>query len=217
MPNPISVLFDDSGVLVVDKPAGLLSVPSGRGDEPTLVEMLKSQGIRAEPVHRLDREVSGALICARDAATRAALEDQFRERELKKIYWALARGILRQSNGELKYPLLEERGNVRVSAIGKPSLTRYRTLCIFEGASELEVDLVTGRYNQIRVHFAHAGYPLIGERKYARGRDDPFRFGRVALHAWRVAFAHPNTRAMVEVEAALPSDLLALRERAAVR
>lgn len=217
MPNPIAVLFDDSGVLVVNKPAGLLSVPSGRGDEPTVAEVLKQQGLSAQPVHRLDREVSGALICARDVETRVALEQQFRERELKKIYWALARGILRQSNGELKFPLLEERGNVRVSAIGKPSLTRYRTLCVFEGASELEVDLVTGRYNQIRVHFAHAGYPLIGERKYARGKEDPFRFGRVALHAWRVAFVHPRTERNVEVEAPLASDLLALRERASAR
>jgi len=217
MTSPISVLFEDAQILVVNKPAGLLSVPSGRGDEPTLVEVLRKQGLSAQPVHRLDRDVSGAIICARDDATRTALEDQFRERELKKTYWARALGVLRQSNGELKYPLQEERGQVRVSAMGKPSLTRYRTLCVFEGVSELEIDLVTGRYNQIRVHFAHAGHPLIGERKYARGKDDPFRFQRVALHAWRVAFTHPHTRAVVDVEAPMPNDLLALRERVAAR
>jgi 23S rRNA-/tRNA-specific pseudouridylate synthase len=78
----------------------------------------------------------------------------------------------------------------------------------------MEVELVTGRYNQIRLHFAHAGWPLCGERKYARGSEDPLRAKRVALHAWKLSFVHPFSGERVDAEAPLPADLLALREKA---
>ena len=109
--------------------------------------------------------------------------------------------------GELKFPILEERGRARVSARGKPSHTSYRTLREHRLATEVEIDLRTGRYNQIRVHFAHAGCPLIGETKYARRKEDPLRSARVALHAWRLTFEHPLRREPVAVEAPLPPPL----------
>ena len=95
-------------------------------------------------------------------------------------------------------------------------MTRYRTMQALPTTTVLEIDLVTGRYNQIRVHLAHAGFPLVGERKYARGKDSPVRFRsrRVALHSWRIAFAHPGTGEEIEVEAPLPRDLTELLERA---
>jgi 23S rRNA pseudouridine1911/1915/1917 synthase len=214
MSKPLTLLYDDAHLVVVDKPAGLLSVPDSSRGEPGVADVLREQGIAATPVHRLDRDVSGAMLLARDPETLAALEAQFRERSLRKTYWALALGAPKPAAGEIKFPILEERGRARVSAVGKPAVTRYRTLRALRDASELEVELVTGRYNQIRLHLAHSGWPLAGERKYAAGKRDPYRPARVALHSWRLAFAHPRTGAQVEVEAPLPRDLIELLRRA---
>jgi RluA family pseudouridine synthase len=207
MAAPIPILFSDEHLAVVDKPAGLLSVPD-------LARALSAQGLAAEPVHRLDREVSGCLLVTQDEETRAALEDAFRERRVAKTYWALVRGTPRRMQGEIKYPLLHEGRHARVSARGQAALTRYRVLrrlaCERGEVSECEIELVTGRYNQIRVHFAHDGHALVGERKYARGADDPLGAKRLALHAWRLAFDHPRSGARIAVEAPLPADLLLL-------
>ncbi len=214
--EPVPILHRDDHVLVVSKPAGILSVPTQGAAGLSLPEALERQGIRAWPVHRLDREVSGATLFALDEETRASLEEAFRERTVRKTYWALAQGRVRPPQGAFKFPILEQGSFARVSARGKESTTRYRTLEAFRTTSSVEIDLVTGRYNQIRVHFAHAGFPLVGERKYARGKDSPVRFRsrRVALHSWRIAFLHPRTGEQVEVEAPLPSDLTELLERA---
>lgn len=211
---PLPILFADDRLLVVDKPAGLLTV-GGPDEGPSLESRLAEQGERAFAAHRLDRDVSGLVLCARDKEMSALIEGMFRERRLRKLYWALALGRVKPAEGQWKYPLVEERGMARVSAIGKPSQSVYRTLASHALASELEIDLVTGRYNQIRVHAAHAGHALVGERKYARGKDDPFRAPRVALHAWKLEFAHPLGGERVSVEAPLPLDLEGLREAAA--
>jgi RluA family pseudouridine synthase len=214
--EPIEILHRDERLLVVSKPPGLLSVP-GPGDRGlSLPEVLAREGIRAIPVHRLDREVSGATLLALDEETRQRLDTMFRERALSKIYWALAQGRVRPAQGAMRDPILEQGSFARVSARGKPAVTKYRTRRALRTTTELEIDLVTGRMNQIRVHFAHAGFPLVGERKYARGKDSPVRFRsrRIALHSWRIAFAHPETGKAIEVEAPLPSDLTELLERA---
>ena len=205
MSEPLPILFRDARLVVVDKPAGMLSVPE-------VPESLARAGLRALPVHRLDRDVSGALLLALDEETRAALEALFRERALHKTYWALAQGQVRPAQGSWQFPILEEGAHSRVSALGLKSLTRYRTLEALAAASVLEIDLVTGRKNQIRLHAAHAGFPLAGERKYARGRDARVRFRsrRVALHAWRLELAHPWTGAALAVEAPLAQDLCEL-------
>ena len=210
MPAPLTILYADDELVVVDKPSGLLSVdtPGARGRTVALV--LGEQGVPARPAHRLDREVSGALLCVREGAAREPVEDLFRERRIAKTYWALAVGRPPRPAGELAFPILEERGRARVSARGRPARTRYRTLREHPLATELEVDLETGRYNQIRLHLAHVGCPLAGETKYARRREDPLRARRVALHAWRLAFVQPFSGAAVAVEAPLPEDLRAL-------
>jgi len=210
MGTSIPILFEDEHLLVADKPSGLLSVP-GTGRD--LLAALGEQGLEVLPVHRLDRDVSGAVLLARTPELQAGLQNLFRERALSKTYWALALGTPRRAQGEFKYPIDDSASKARVSAIGKPSRTRWRVLAEHAQATEYEVDLVTGRKNQIRLHFAHAGHALAGERKYARGKDDPTRFKRVALHAWRLAFEHPLTGEPVSVEAPLPPDLVALVSR----
>lgn len=209
---PLTILYQDDRLLVVDKPAGMLSVPApgdARDDRPALPRALAQQGLHAIPVHRLDRDVSGAVLFALDKETRALLEAVFRARSIRKTYWALVQGRPQPAIGTLHFPILEEGAFARVSALGKKSITHYRTLESLSTMTALEIELVTGRYNQIRVHFAHAGYPLVGERKYARGKDTPVRIKsrRVALHAWRLEFPHPHTGAKIEVEAPLAQDL----------
>lgn len=214
MRDSLTIVYSDDRLLVVDKPAGLLTV-GGPGDAASLETRLLEQGIAASAVHRLDRDVSGCVLCARDPEMQAQLEDLFRERALKKTYWALAVGHVEPARGEWKYPLLEERGMARVSAKGRPSVTRYTSLARHPLCSELEIDLVTGRYNQIRVHAAHSGHALAGERKYARGKEDPLRAPRLALHAWRLEFQHPVSGQAIRAVAELPADLERLRTAAA--
>ncbi|HTF90603.1 MAG TPA: RNA pseudouridine synthase [Planctomycetota bacterium] len=209
----LTIVYADEELLVADKPAGVLTVAS-ETEGASLESLLAEQGMPARAVHRLDRDVSGCVLCARDPRIVPALEDLFRERKLQKIYWALAQGHVEPAKGQWKFPLLEERGMARVSARGKPSTTLYKTLARFPLATELEIELVSGRYNQIRVHAAHVGHALAGERKYARGKDDPLRAPRVALHSWRLEFEHPTSGVLVRAQAALPDDLVRLREAA---
>ncbi|MDA1259092.1 MAG: RluA family pseudouridine synthase [Planctomycetota bacterium] len=217
MAASVRLLYEDEHLLVADKPAGKLSVPAPGVEARSLLDDLRAAGKHPLPVHRLDRETSGAILFARDPETRAALEEMFRTRSVDKTYWAMASGRFREPQGVYSYRMLEERGRSAVNPRGQEAETRWRVLAAHSVATELEIELVTGRTNQIRVHCAHAGHPLIGERKYARGKASPLplRSRRVALHAWRLSFAHPRGGARVEVEAPLPEDLLELRARAA--
>ncbi|NOT31886.1 MAG: hypothetical protein HOP15_15680, partial [Planctomycetes bacterium] len=136
--QPLRLLHRDERLVAVDKPAGLLSVPDPSAGERAVPELLAEQGLMAASVHRLDREVSGVLLLALDDEALHALQELFRVREVEKIYWGMAAGLLEPRDGQLAFPILEEAGGARVSARGKP---------------------------------AHAGHPLVGERKYARGRE----------------------------------------------
>lgn len=214
--QPLRLLHRDERLVVVDKPAGLLSVSDPSAGERAVPELLAEQGLVAASVHRLDREVSGVLLLALDDEALHALQELFRAREVEKVYWGMAAGRLEPCDGQLAFPILEEAGGARVSARGKPARTRYRTLERYRVTSELELTLLTGRKNQIRVHLAHAGHPLVGERKYARGRDAvlALRSRRVALHASRLALVPPWSGDRLVIEAPLPADLCELRERA---
>lgn len=217
MSAPIPILHRDERLLVALKPAGLLSAPERGGAARSLVEVLAGQGIAAQAVHRLDLDVSGALVLALDDEARIALEALFRERAVKKTYWAMAQGRYQEARGVYRWPIAEDGPDVRVDERGRPAETRWTVIARYTVATEMEIDLVTGRRNQIRVHFAHGGHALIGERKYGRGRDQKLRSKsrRVALHAWRIAFDHPFGGARVAVEAPLADDLLELRAEAA--
>lgn len=200
--------------MVASKPAGMLSVPSPGASGRTVLDALGSQGIAALPVHRLDRDVSGVMVLAKDEKTRALLEELFRGRQVTKTYWALIQGRLPKPAGVFTFPILDAGSHARISPAGKPATTRWRTRRRFRSSTEVEIDLETGRYNQIRLHFSHAGHPLVGERKYARGKDDPLRAKRVALHAERIAFPNPHGGAPIEVAAPLPRDMVELLARA---
>jgi 23S rRNA pseudouridine1911/1915/1917 synthase len=211
----VDVLYADDRLVVVSKPHGMLSVPSPGARGTTVVQALRAQGVDALPVHRLDRDASGAMVLARDDETRARLEDLFRGRKVGKTYWALVQGRLSKRAGSFTEPILDAGSHARISPKGKPAVTRWATRRAFANVTEVGIDLETGRYNQIRLHFAHAGHALVGETKYARRKDDPLRSGRLALHSERIAFPHPWTGRPVDVAAPLPEELAALLERAA--
>lgn len=198
---------------MVAKPQGVLTVPPpakdrrGKLGEPALGELLRAMGINADPVHRLDREASGAVICAKDEAARRELMDAFKTRGVRKTYLAIVSGRLRNRSGVLRFPIKDLGADAMVAPDGQPAETRYRTVKFLGPATLVEVDLVTGRHNQIRLHFARIGHPLVGERKYARGREQPVRHKRVALHGSKLVFVPPGAGGPVEVEAPMPVDL----------
>jgi len=207
----LTLLHEDDRIVVCMKPPGLLTVKpprhTSRRGEPTLVDRLRDQGFDLLPVHRLDQETSGVVLLARDQAARDALMEVFRSRAVSKTYIAVAQGRLDPAQGEFDAPIRDLGAKAEVHPSGQPALTHYRTLQTFRLATQVEIDLLTGRHNQIRIHFAHAGHPLVGERKYARGRDALIRHKRAALHASKISFTPPWASEPLTIEAPLPVDL----------
>jgi RluA family pseudouridine synthase len=211
----LRILFEDAQLVAIDKPAGLPSVESEGERGRTCASEIRVSHPDARPVHRLDRDVSGVMLFARDEATRAALESAFRERAVGKRYLAVVTGAPHPATGTIRKPIADLGKRARAGA-GAPAVTHYRVKERFGAdgrsplASLVEIDLETGRYNQIRLHFAAIGHPLIGERKYARGRDAAVRFRRVALHALRLEVVHPATARRLRIESEVPPDLARL-------
>jgi 23S rRNA pseudouridine1911/1915/1917 synthase len=228
----LPVLHEDEHVIVVDKPTGLLTVPSAPGlhDEDTALRRvqeyarrLKPRGGYAERVHRLDRDTSGALAFALSREARAGLIDTFRHHRIERAYLAIVEGEPRAESGTIDAPLREEwvsgrRAVARPGEEQRPARTHWRVRERLPGAALLEVRLETGRQHQIRVHLAHAGLPILGDPVYGRpARGRPLA-RRPMLHAFRLAFAHPVTGERVSAESPPPADFLgvldALRRRA---
>jgi 23S rRNA pseudouridine1911/1915/1917 synthase len=225
----LPVLYEDEHVIVLDKPAGLLTVPSAPGvhDEDTALRRvqdyarrLKPRGGYAERVHRLDRDTSGALAFALSREARAGLIDTFRHHRIDRAYLAIVEGEPRAETGTIDAPLREawvsgRRAVARPGEEQRPARTHWRVRERLPGAALLEVRLETGRQHQIRVHLAHAGLPILGDPVYGRpARGRPLA-RRPMLHAFRLAFAHPVTGERVAAESPPPEDfrrvLLALR------
>ncbi len=227
----LAVLHEDSDLVVVDKAPGVAVHPGAGRDRDTLVHYLLHDypeiagvGGAARPgiVHRLDLDTTGALAVARTEAAYAGLSAAFAERRVRKTYLAIAYGAPRRQTGRVDLPIgrhRHDRKKMQVRAGGRPATTRYRCLETVAGVSRLEVDLETGRTHQIRVHLKAAGHPLVGDPTYGEARwkglpgavRRPLAdFPRPALHAWRLAFAHPTTGAPFEIEAPLPDDMRTL-------
>ena len=228
--STLPLLYEDESLVVVDKPAGLLTVPSAQEatDEDTVAARLVDYVRHLRPrrpyvgaVHRLDRDTSGALAFALSPAARTGLRELFREHRLERSYLALVQGTPRAPGGTVDQPIHTEyrAGRRRLAGPGEPSLpalTRWRVRERFPGAALLDVQLETGRQHQIRVHLAHQGLPVLGDPVYGP-KAGPVAVPRPMLHARRLAFTHPLTGAPVEVESPLPADfrqaLAALRGR----
>ena len=219
----LSVLYEDDDVLVVDKPAGLLSVPTAERENDTLharaLDYLQHRYHRrpyAGVVHRLDKDTSGALVFARNREALHGLQALFRVHDIEREYLAIVAGHPPES-GTLDADLVRDaglgrRGVARPGQAGRRAVTRYRVVERLPGdiASVVSVTLETGRTHQIRIHFLASGHPVLGDAVYRRGVAAPapraLEAPRQMLHARRLGFAHPRTGAPVRAEAPIPAD-----------
>ncbi|SMC79864.1 RluA family pseudouridine synthase [Sporomusa malonica] len=211
-PGSIEILYEDDFMLVLNKPPYQLVHPTGQTTGGTLANHLAhhltEHGIvsTVRAVHRLDRETSGCIIFAKNARSQFLLEQQLKDRSLKRIYWALVQGIVAPPSGIINAPisLHPSLPNHRaINAKGEEAITHYQTIRNYSNESLLELTLETGRTHQIRVHLAHLGYPIIGDKMY--GVRSPL-ISRQALHAAQVTFKHLGGKGAVTVNAPLPPD-----------
>lgn len=225
--QPFLLVHTDPDLVVVDKSAGILTVPTARGESNTLVQRLRRHLGRGRPfaprltvVHRLDREVSGLLVFARSEATAQALQADFARHRPEREYAALVAGVLPRDAGTFASRLVTGKGLQRFSTerddIGEEAVTHYRVERRLAAATLVTVRLETGRRNQIRVHFAEAGHPILGETRYRPdlARHPAWSAGRLALHARLLAFVHPTTGQALRFESPLPSEFVAFLRRA---
>jgi 23S rRNA pseudouridine1911/1915/1917 synthase len=226
---PLDVRYSDERVMVVSKPAGLVTHPAHGHDHGTLVNALLGLGgplsgagsTRPGIVHRLDKDTSGLLLVAKDDEAQAFLVEALRRRAVQRGYLALVRSPLPAPTGTVDAPIgrhPSKRWVMAVSPGGRPSVTHYRVLADSGEVSLLEVTLETGRTHQIRVHLAHLARPVLGDGPYGGRSELSARLGleRPFLHAARLAFPHPDDRRRVEVTDALAADLEAALRRAGI-
>lgn len=215
-----AIVFEDRDCLVVDKSPDLLTVPTRRSEPNTLVDLLGQylrrchRGSEVSVVHRLDRGVSGLLVFGKSVPIAAALRDQFAARKPERRYVAIVAGRIQQQSGEFRSYLATDRELNRYSTddeeVGQLAITHYRVLEQSIDTTLVEVRLETGRRNQIRVHFAEFGHPVIGDPRYggkqATHPDWPCR--RIALHAKTLAFTHPITRQFTRFDSHYPVEMV---------
>lgn len=211
LPPGVVIHYEDAHILVVEKPHGLLTIATERGTETTLYSKLTEyvrKGIaksrnRIFVVHRLDRDASGVLVFAKTFDAKAALQAAWEHAQ--KRYLAVVHGRMPESSGVIESYLIENKAQIVRSTKdekrGKLSRTAYRVIEASGGRSALDIDLITGRKHQIRVHLAELGRPIVGDKKYGAGND---RERRLALHAKSLVFEHPATRHRVEFEIESP-------------
>ncbi len=196
----LKLLYHDKWLAVVDKPAGMLSV-KGRDNTPSVEALLSKmfpQNSEAKPAHRLDMDTSGILLIALDRATYSKLQRQFSQREIKKIYIALLDGLLTEHRGEINLPLsadYENRPRQRVDHhSGREAITRYSVVSVHNGKTKIQLEPITGRTHQLRLHAAHKeglNTPITGDRLYGH------RAQRLMLHAQQITLRHPVTEELI--------------------
>lgn len=224
----LRVVYEDDDLLIVDKPAGVVTHPAPGHATGTLVHGLlghaREEGIslgtlggvdRAGIVHRLDRDTSGLLMVAKTDDAQLALQAQLKARRVHKRYLTLVAGSVAAQAGRIEAPIgRDPRDRMRMTVLpgGRESVTLYRVRERFPGWTLLEVDLVTGRTHQIRVHLASIGHPVAGDPVYATGaaRRGPDGLARLFLHAWRLELASPSGDGLVRAESPLPDELVSV-------
>lgn len=198
----IPIVYEDDWLLIVDKPSGLLSIPTPRKESRTLTSILNEDLInkglpyRLHPCHRLDRETSGLMIYAKGKSIQKKMMELFKRREIEKSYVAFVRGNLSKSEGQIK-----------VFIGGLSAITNYKTIAKKKDFDIVEAKPLTGRTNQIRIHFKSIGHPILGETKFAFRRDFDIKAKRLCLHAQDLGFLHPVTKQYIRLHSDFPQDL----------
>ncbi len=229
MKHQIEIVFEDDDLVIVNKPAGLLTIPDRFSpDKPNLYHMLGHEFGQIFTVHRLDRETSGILLFTKTEAAHKEMSRQFMERTVDKIYYALVEGVMHQTVGIIDKPLGPHPTHPEKMAVvhgGKPSRTNYKVVETFKNFTLVECGIETGRTHQIRVHLHAIGYPMAVDALY--GRQSAFYLSKIklrkfklskeqeeelpimsrtTLHAGRLVFNHPTTGERMAIEAGLPKD-----------
>lgn len=219
--SDLKVVFQDEHIIVIDKPAGVVSHPSLGFVGPSVPGVLHARGIqlatsgaqeRQGIVQRLDVGTSGLMVLAKGERAYSELKQAFRDREVKKTYHALVQGHPDPAQGTIDTPIARSTKHdykFTISADGKHAVTHYRTIELLPSAALMEIGLETGRTHQIRVHFAHFRHPLVGDPLYG---SDPklaaaLKLDRQWLHAHKLAFSHPISGDWVEFESEYPAEL----------
>jgi 23S rRNA pseudouridine1911/1915/1917 synthase len=225
-PIPLTVVYEDADLLIVDKAAGLVVHPSAGHEGGTLVNALLARGTayggiagvrRPGIVHRLDRDTSGLLMVAKHDRAQASLMGQLKARGVKKTYLGLVQGSVAATTGRIEAPIGRDphhRTRMAVTQDGRAAVTGYRVRERLPGWTLLELDLITGRTHQIRVHLAGIGHPLAGDPLYGTGvsRRGPDGLERLFLHSWRIELQSPADGHLIRAEAPLPAELEAVVE-----
>jgi 23S rRNA pseudouridine955/2504/2580 synthase len=213
-PLEFPVVHEDAQILVIDKPAGV-AAHGGSGVSFGVIEALRAARPQAkflELAHRLDRDTSGLLILCKKRTALVELHRMLREGEVRKVYLAVVKGAFERKTLEIREPLhkyVTASGERRVSVQeeGRSALTRVRRLKASAESSVLEVELLTGRTHQIRVHLAHAGHPIIGDQKYGDFALNRALKTRLLLHAGKLVFRHPASGETLRLESPLPPEM----------
>ncbi|MDA8100457.1 MAG: RluA family pseudouridine synthase, partial [Nitrospiraceae bacterium] len=234
---PLNVIYEDDCMVVLNKPPGLVVHPAPGNYTGTLVNALlfhygslppptrrapedEDEQDRAGIVHRLDKDTSGVMVVARTAEVLAALSAQFKERIVRKKYTAIVLGVIKKGSGTIEAPIgrhVKERKKISVhTASPREAITLFRVLERFAGATLVEVEIKTGRTHQIRVHMAHAGHPVLGDRTYGGSKVASIQgigVGRQMLHAESLSLLHPVTGHPMTFTAPPPRDMLSVIDR----
>jgi 23S rRNA pseudouridine1911/1915/1917 synthase len=217
---PLEILFEDSEILVIVKPSGMVCHPTDHGGHVvgTLVNALLArfknlpgEANRAGLVHRLDRETSGCLVVAKTELAKKNISQQFADRQVSKTYLALVVGRMQNPTGRIEAPIGRDSKNhlrrrISLAPNSREAITEFQVVEKFPQASLLEVKILTGRTHQIRVHLNSLGHPVVGDQTYGF-KNSPVTAPRLFLHAWKLKFHHPKTGKLVEFNAPLPPDL----------
>jgi 23S rRNA pseudouridine955/2504/2580 synthase len=215
-PLDLPIAFEDASLLVIDKPSGI-AVHGGSGVSFGVIESLRAARPQAkflELAHRLDRDTSGLLILCKKRSALVELHRMLREGEVHKTYLAVVKGALAKKSLELreslhKYVTASGERRVAVQPEGRAALTRVKRLKTSKDFSLLEVELLTGRTHQIRVHLAHAGHPIVGDDKYGDFALNRQVKQRLLLHAAKLVFRHPSTGEPITLESPAPPEMKA--------
>ncbi|MBA2606365.1 MAG: RluA family pseudouridine synthase [Acidobacteriota bacterium] len=214
---PLQIVFEDEEIIVVNKPAGLLVHPTSSQKTGTLLNALayylnqenvnlnnSNKLIRPGLVHRLDRLTSGLVVAAKTTRAHKLLSNHFERRLVKKKYLAVVEGVLKNDSGTIDAPIgrVEQTTQWNVTTDGKSAITHYKVLEKFSDKTLLELEPVTGRTNQLRIHCAYLGHPIIGDPAY-NGRE----FSRLCLHAAQLGFFHPAYNSWVEFQSETPPEM----------
>ena len=213
---PLDIIYEDNDIIVVNKPKGLVVHPANGNPDGTLVNAIMAickdslSGIGGEIrpgiVHRIDKDTSGLIIIAKNDKAHIHLSEQIKNREVKKTYLALVRGVINENEATIDMPIgrsTKDRKKMAVTKTGKNAITHFKVLKRYDKYTYVEVKIETGRTHQIRVHMSEIGHPIIGDEVYSNGKN-VFGVNGQMLHAARLSFKHPISDEKLNLEAPLP-------------